>query len=45
MEELRGVYADRFVLSLINKKDCNKEDFVKKENGAVIMTDEARKNF
>lgn len=45
MEELRGVYADRFVLSLINKKVVNKEDFFKKENGAVIMTDDARKKF
>ncbi|MDQ0163796.1 type I-C CRISPR-associated endonuclease Cas1c [Aeribacillus alveayuensis] len=45
MEELRGVYADKFVLSLINKKVVNKEDFIKKENGAVIMTDEARKKF
>ncbi|MBL4951672.1 type I-C CRISPR-associated endonuclease Cas1 [Neobacillus sp. YIM B02564] len=45
MEELRGVYADRFVLALINKKVINKEDFLKKENGAVIMTDEGRKKF
>jgi CRISPR-associated protein Cas1 len=45
MEELRGVYADKFVLTLINKKIVNKEDFIKKENGAVIMTDEARKKF
>ena len=45
MEELRGVYADRFVISLINKKVVNKDDFLKKENGAVIMTDEARKKF
>ncbi|PLR84878.1 type I-C CRISPR-associated endonuclease Cas1c [Bacillus sp. V33-4] len=45
MEELRGVYADRFVLSLINKKVLNKEDFLKKENGAVIMIDDARKKF
>ena len=45
MEELRGVYADRFVLSLINKKVLNKDDFLKKENGAVIMTDDARKKF
>ncbi|PDY91158.1 type I-C CRISPR-associated endonuclease Cas1c [Bacillus toyonensis] len=45
MEELRGVYADKFVLSLINKKIINKGDFLKKENGAVIMTDEARKKF
>ncbi|MFH5185061.1 type I-C CRISPR-associated endonuclease Cas1c [Paenibacillus sp. TAB 01] len=45
MEELRGVYADRFVLSLINKKMVSKEDFLRKENGAVIMKDEARKKF
>jgi len=45
MEELRGVFADRFVLSVINKKVLKKEDFVKKESGAVIMTEEARKKF
>jgi CRISPR-associated protein Cas1 len=45
MEELRGVYADRFVLSLINTKVVNRDDFYKKENGAVVMTDEARKKF
>ncbi|MGG0650929.1 type I-C CRISPR-associated endonuclease Cas1c [Bacillus mycoides] len=45
MEELRGVYADKFVLSLINKRVLNKGDFLQKENGAVIMTDEARKKF
>lgn len=43
MEELRGVYADRFVLSLINKKQIQANDFVKKESGAVLLTDEARK--
>lgn len=45
MEELRGIFADKFVLSLINKKLIKKEDFLKKENGAVIMTDGARKVF
>ncbi|WP_110931986.1 type I-C CRISPR-associated endonuclease Cas1c [Paenibacillus bouchesdurhonensis] len=45
MEELRGIYADKFVLTLINKKIVNHEDFLHKENGAVIMTDEARKKF
>ncbi|MFB5267422.1 type I-C CRISPR-associated endonuclease Cas1c [Paenibacillus enshidis] len=43
MEELRGVYADRFVLSLINKKLINAKGFYRKENGAVIMEDETRK--
>lgn len=45
IEDLRGVYADKFVLSLINKRVINKGDFFQKENGAVIMTDEARKKF
>ncbi|OLN22427.1 subtype I-C CRISPR-associated endonuclease Cas1 [Domibacillus antri] len=45
MEEMRGVYADRFVLSLINKKVVNERHFIQKENGAVIMTDEGRKTF
>ncbi|KPH71168.1 type I-C CRISPR-associated endonuclease Cas1c [Oceanobacillus caeni] len=45
MEELRGVFADKFVLSLINRKELTKDDFLKKENGAVLMTDEARKKF
>ncbi|KJD43089.1 type I-C CRISPR-associated endonuclease Cas1c [Paenibacillus terrae] len=43
MEELRGVYADRFVLTLINKKLIHGKGFYKKENGAVIMDDDTRK--
>ena len=45
MEELRSVCADRFVLSLINKKQVQASDFIKKESGAVLMTDEARKEI
>ncbi|MFD2672610.1 type I-C CRISPR-associated endonuclease Cas1c [Marinicrinis sediminis] len=45
MEELRGVYADRFVLSLINKKIVNHKGFQYKENGAVIMNDDTRKKL
>ncbi|SPP28085.1 CRISPR-associated endonuclease Cas1 2 (fragment) [Brochothrix thermosphacta] len=45
MEELRSIYADRFVLTLINKKVITKADFVTKENSAVLMTDDARKKF
>ncbi|NBJ69470.1 MULTISPECIES: type I-C CRISPR-associated endonuclease Cas1c [Clostridia] len=45
MEELRGIYADRFVISIINKKAIKEEDFLHKENGAVIMTDGGRKKF
>lgn len=45
MEELRPVIADRFVLKLINRQQMNSKDFVTKENGAVILTDEARRTF
>ena len=43
IEELRAVLADRFVLSLINKKMVSKKNFSKKENGAVLMDDETRR--
>lgn len=43
IEELRPVLADRFVLSLINKKIVSKKGFKKKENGAILMDDETRK--
>lgn len=45
VEELRAVLADRFVLSLINKKIVSKKDFLKKENGAVLMKDDVRKRI
>jgi len=45
MEELRSVFADRFVLTLINKKMIKASDFLVKENGTVILNDEGRKNF
>lgn len=45
MEEFRGIMADRFVLTLINKRIMKPEYFTKKENGAVIMTDQGRKAF
>jgi len=45
IEELRAVYADRFVLTLINKRILDESDFITKENGSVIMTDDARKEF
>ena len=43
MEELRAVYADRFVLSMINKREINSKGFTQKEDGAVIMDDDTRK--
>ena len=45
IEELRAVLADRFVLSLINKKIVSKKNFKIKENGAVLMNDELRKKL
>lgn len=45
MEELRGVVADRFVLKLINKKMLSEKDFVKKEDGAVLLTEDGRKKY
>lgn len=43
IEELRPVLADRFVLTLINKKMVSKKDFSQKEDGAVLISDNARK--
>lgn len=43
IEELRPVLADRFVLSLINKKIVEGKSFKKKENGSVLMSDELRR--
>ena len=43
IEELRAILADRFVLTLINKKIISGKNFSKKENGAVLMDDELRK--
>lgn len=45
MEEFRSVYADRFVISLINKRMVNQSGFVQKENGAVLMNDDTRKTI
>ncbi len=43
LEELRPVLADRFVLTMINKRLVGKNDFKQKENGAVLISDDARK--
>ena len=43
MEELRPCIADRFVLTLINNRTVVSSDFVVQENGAVLLTGEARK--
>lgn len=45
IEELRPVLADRFVITLINRKVVSGKDFTQKEDGAVIMSDDARKRL
>lgn len=45
MEELRGVMADRFVLSLINRGQLTEKDFDCMESGAVLLKDDSRKVF
>jgi len=45
MEEFRPHFADRFVLSLVNRGEVTPDDFDIQESGAVLMTDKARKGF
>lgn len=43
MEELRPHFADRLAVTLINRRQISADGFIVKENGAVIMQDETRK--
>lgn len=45
VEEFRASLADRFVLTLINRKMISYKDFVEKENGGIILKDESRKKY
>lgn len=45
LEEFRAWWADRFVLSLINRKQVNIKGFDIQASGAVVMKDETRKIF
>lgn len=45
MEELRPCMADRFVLTLVNNRMMNPNDFLTQESGAVLLTDDGRKKF
>lgn len=42
-EELRSILADRLALSLINRRQLRRDDFVVREGGAVHLADEGRK--
>lgn len=45
MEELRPYLVDRLVLSLINTRQVGESDFLIKESGGVLMTDDGRKKI
>ena len=45
MEEFRSFFADRLVLSLINRGEITAEQFEKTASGAVNMSDSARKTI
>lgn len=45
MEELRAYLGDRLVLSLINRKQITKNDFIRQGDESVLMTDECRKEL
>lgn len=45
MEELRPIWGDRFVLTLINTKTLRAEHFERQKNSAVLLSDEGRKVF
>lgn len=45
VEELRAYMGDRFVLSLINRKQITKSDFLYQGEEGVILTENGRKTF
>lgn len=45
LEEFRAGWADRLVLTLINRQQLNSKDFTQEASGAVRLTEEGRKTF
>lgn len=45
LEEFRAAWADRFVLTLINRRQVQLDDFVIEASGAVRLKDDARKTL
>lgn len=45
MEELRAYLGDRLVLSMINRKQITKKDFIRQSDDSFVMTDDCRKNL
>lgn len=45
MEELRAYLGDRFVLSLINRRQITSKDFLYQGENGIVMTDKGKKIF
>ena len=45
VEEFRALMCDRFVLTIINKRIVNPKQFEFREDGAVLLNDEGRREF
>ncbi len=45
MEELRPFFGDRLALTLVNLQQIKKEDFYRKEDGGVMLTEAGRKKI
>lgn len=45
MEELRPFLGDRHALTMVNLQQIGGEDFLKKEDGAILLTDDGRKKI
>lgn len=45
MEELRAYLGDRLVLSMINRKQVTKKDFIRQNDESFVMTDDCRKRL
>lgn len=45
IEEFRAGWADRLVLTLLNRQQLKPKDFVREGSGAVRLTDDGRKTF
>lgn len=45
LEEFRAPFADRFVLTTINKRGVCSRDFIQKESGGILLTEDGWKKF
>ncbi len=44
MEELRSIFVDRLVLTLINRKQISRSSFSERPGGSILLTDKGRKS-